>query len=229
MIPSHGVVFFMKIDRDGVRVAAILLGFAVLGAFFSSILTWILISFALFTLYFFRDPERFFMPNLDILLSPADGKVLYVKKIPFSQLQPEVAENFSDKTEYFKISIFMNVFNVHINRAPTSGIVEKINYIQGKFFNASLDKASEFNERCIYGFRASSGEKIVFVQIAGLIARRIRRDVREGAEISQGQRFGLIRYGSRVDVYLPVDKYEVLVVEKQTTIAGETPIARKIS
>ena len=229
MIPSHKVVFFMKIDRDGVRIAAILLGFSVLGAFFSSVLTWILVAFTLFTLYFFRDPDRFFMSNLDILLSPADGKVLYVKKIPFSQLQPEVAENFSDKTEYFKISIFMNVFNVHVNRAPTSGIVEKVNYIQGKFFNASLDKASEFNERCIYGFKTLSGAKIVFVQIAGLIARRIRRDVKEGAEISQGQRFGLIRYGSRVDVYLPVDKYEVLVVEKQTTIAGETQIARKIS
>lgn len=219
----------MKIDRDGVRIAVILLGFSVLGAFFSSILTWILVAFALFTLYFFRDPERFFVPNIDILLSPADGKVLYVKKIPFFQLQPEVAENFSDKTEYFKISIFMNVFNVHVNRAPSGGIVEKINYIQGKFFNASLDKASEFNERCIYGFKTLSGAKIVFVQIAGLIARRIRRDVKEMEEISQGQRFGIIRYGSRVDVYLPVDKYEVLVVEKQTTIAGETPIARKIS
>lgn len=219
----------MKIDRDGILFSLILLGFATISVFFSTILAAIFFAFSLFTLYFFRDPERFFMPNLDILLSPADGKVLYVKKIPFSQLQPEVAENFSEKTEYFKVSIFMNVFNVHVNRAPTRGIIEKINYICGKFFNASLDKASEFNERCVYSMRTFGGEKIVFVQIAGLVARRIRRDVRNGDEILQGQRFGLIRYGSRVDVYFPVDKYEVLVVEKQTTIAGETPISRKIA
>ncbi len=168
--------------------------------------------------FFFRDPERV-TPQIDnVIVSPADGKVQMITKIKGPK------ELGMEKEEYTRVSIFMSVFNVHVNRAPASGTITKTSYIKGKFFNATLDKASKDNERQLLAMKTESGKDIAFVQIAGLVARRILCFAKKGTTYKAGERFGLIRFGSRLDVYLP-EGVEPQVCLGQTMIAGETIIA----
>lgn len=168
---------------------------------------------------FFRDPERVMPVDPQVVVSPADGIVCLLIQTPI----PSVLE--ADATPVWRVSVFMSVLDVHVNRMPAAGTVTKTHYIPGKFFNASLDKASEDNERHLYLMRTENGHMLAFVQIAGLIARRILCLVREGQTLTRGERFGLIRFGSRVDVYLPPG-VEPCVRIGQIMVAGETPIAR---
>ena len=164
----------------------------------------------------FRDPERVVPSEDDIAVSPADGRVIRVepKADPITgEVRP-------------CISIFMNVFNVHVNRSPVAGRVEAIRYFPGKFFNAALDKASTDNERCAYLVRDDGGRSWVMVQVAGLIARRIVCRVEEGDTLARGERYGMIRFGSRVDLYLPPD-YSAVVANGDVVAAGESILARK--
>ena len=169
--------------------------------------------------YFFRDPERVSINDENYLVSPADGLVL---KVEDSDGPKEL--NLENKI-FKKISIFMNVFDCHVNRTPCSGKVTEILYKPGKFFNASLDKASEDNERNYYKISNSSGEDVIVVQIAGLIARRIVSETSENKELKQGEKIGMIRFGSRVDIFF--ENYNPLVKVNQKTIAGETLLAKK--
>lgn len=166
-------------------------------------------------LYFFRNPNRVVPQREGLIVSPADGVVQLIQVV----IPPK--ELGLGNKPLTRVSVFMNVFNVHVNRAPVSGIVETIHYHKGKFFNAELDKASDHNERQLFCVKTDTGQKIGFVQIAGLVARRIRCDIYEGQTVERGQRFGLIRFGSRVDVFLP-QGVAPLVVLGQKTIAGET-------
>ena len=169
--------------------------------------------------YFFRDPERFPINDENYLVSPADGVVLQVKETTGPK------ELDLDNKTYTKVSIFMNVFDCHVNRIPCSGKSSQILYKSGKFFNASLDKASEENERNYYKIKNNDGNDIIVVQIAGLIARRIVTEVDEGMNLKQGDRIGMIRFGSRADLYF--ENYKPLVKIDQKTFAGETLIAKK--
>tara|TARA_B100000795_G_scaffold262596_1_gene240700 strand:- start:3889 stop:4542 length:654 start_codon:yes stop_codon:yes gene_type:complete len=169
-----------------------------------------------FVIWFFRDPERITPDNQNKIVSPADGKICLIDKAQ----PPE--ELLLESKEMLRICIFMNVFNVHVNRSPVKGVIEKITYKAGSFFNASLDKASEKNERNSLIIKTND-KKIIVVQIAGLIARRIIGFIKEGNKIDAGERFGLIRFGSRVDVYLPEGaESDVNVGDKVK--AGETII-----
>jgi phosphatidylserine decarboxylase len=175
----------------------------------------------LFCIFFFRDPVRVTPVNDNLIISPADGVIQNIVQT----LPPKELTNMPQE-EMTRISIFLNIFNVHVNRVPASGRITNSIYHPGKFLNASLDKASEDNERQTISMRTTQGEKeIAFVQIAGLIARRIVCDIREGQEIRAGERFGIIRFGSRVDLYLPLDIVPQVVVG-QTVIGGETILAQ---
>lgn len=193
-------------------VASVLLGIiAEPLAVFGGILT-------LFCIFFFRDPVRL-TPDADhLIISPADGRVVKVEKAsPPAELDME-------EGDFTKISIFLSVFNVHVNRVPASGTISKLHYRPGKFINAAFDKASEDNERQSVRMMTHDGHDVAFVQIAGLIARRIVCDLEEGQKVDAGQRFGIIRFGSRMDVYLP-SSISVSVAEGQTVIGGETVLA----
>lgn len=168
----------------------------------------------LFIAWFFRNPERKIPEDKKVIVSPADGKVLKIDV---------VKENAILKGEYKKISIFMSVFNVHVNRIPYSGRVEAVQYKKGRFFSADLDKASSFNERNSILVKTDDGREILTVQIAGIIARRIVCWIKEGVKINKGERFGLICFGSRLEVFLPVDS-TVLVKVGDRVKGGETPI-----
>ena len=185
----------------------------------SDFLGWIGFILTLWCVYFFRDPERVTPKKTNVLISPADGKIVFsgLSKSP---------ENLSDskQLDLNKVSIFMNVFDVHINRIPISGKVIWLKYVPGTFLNASLDKSSENNERMIVKVEVSKGVFIYVVQIAGLIARRIKCDLTENESVTMGQRYGIIRFGSRVDVYFPKN-FNILVNKGQTSISGETIIA----
>ena len=170
---------------------------------------------SLFTIYFFRDPNRDNQVHEKTVLTPADGKILGIQHLKDSN-------NPLDKPA-IKVSIFMSIFNVHVNRIPTAGRILKIIYNPGKFFSANMDKASEQNENNRIILETSDGREIVFVQIAGLIARRIVCWIKEGVEVQAGQRFGLIRFGSRLDIYLP-DDTKLLIQPKDKVKAGKTII-----
>ncbi len=168
--------------------------------------------------YFFRDPDRVTPTAENLVISPADGVVQSIVKAP---PPPELELGDAPMT---RIAVFMNVFNVHVNRVPMNGTISAKHYRPGKFFNASLDKASEFNERMSLKVKTEAGVEIGFVQIAGLVARRILCYVDTGRAVRAGERFGLIRFGSRVDIYLP-DGVAPKVIEGQISIAGETVLA----
>ena len=169
--------------------------------------------------YFFRDPERTIIDDDNYLVSPADGLVTAIKEV-----KGPIELGLEIKT-FTRVSIFMNVFNCHVNRSPSTGKIEDIFYKPGKFLNASLDKASEENERNYYKIKSkNSGDEIVVVQIAGLIARRIVSQTEKNQEIKQGQRIGMIRFGSRVDLYF--NKRKIMVKVGQDVTAGESLIAR---
>ncbi len=169
--------------------------------------------------YFFRDPERYSINDDDYLVSPADGLVLQVQE------NDGPKELNLENKKFTKVSIFMNVFDCHVNRSPCAGKVAEILYKPGKFLNASLDKASEDNERNYYKITNSKGEDIIVVQIAGLIARRIVTETSENSDLTQGERIGMIRFGSRADLYF--ENYKPLVKVNQKTIAGESLIAKR--
>jgi len=209
---------FPKIHKEGYKFLAIsiLASFVIL--FFSKTLGLIFILITVWIYYFFRDPERFSINDDSFLVSPADGLITDISE----RSGPE--ELRLENITYTKISVFMNVFNCHVNRIPTSGKIEEIYYKPGKFLNASLDKASEENERNYYKIKSSkSNEEIIIVQIAGLIARRIVCEVEQGQELKQGERIGMIRFGSRVDIYFKNKK--VLAKLGQNVVAGESLIA----
>lgn len=172
--------------------------------------------------WFFRDPERSVPAERGAVVSAADGVVCFVG--PGSP-PPELQVDPGDASGMTRVSVFMNVFNVHVNRSPLAGRVERVAYRPGRFFNASFDKASEHNERLGLSLRLPDGRLMVVVQIAGLVARRIVCRAREGAALAKGQRFGMIRFGSRVDVYLPRG-VEPLVARGQKAVAGVTVLAR---
>ena len=209
---------YFGIHREGWKFFIFFSFFSLFSLLFSSFFFFIFIFLSVFTLWFFRDPERYFESQDNQLLSAADGKIVFI-----GEAKPPKETNISYTMK--KISIFMNVFNVHINRSPIKGKIEKIIYKNGKFFNASFDKASEHNER--NSFIINNGEdKIVVVQIAGLIARRILSFISEGYKIDKGDRIGLIRFGSRVDIYLP-PSYEIKVNQNDIVVAGKTIIAER--
>ncbi len=181
-------------------------------------LGWLGVGLTIWCYYFFRDPDRQTPVREGLLVSPADGVI--------SLIEPAVppAELDMGDQPLTRVSVFMNVFNCHVNRAPIAGRVAKISYRPGKFLNASLDKASVDNERNSMALELADGRKIAVVQIAGLVARRILCEVKEGQALQTGERFGMIRFGSRVDVYLP-EGVEPLVALGQTMISAETVIA----
>ncbi|MBE9546369.1 MAG: phosphatidylserine decarboxylase family protein [Proteobacteria bacterium] len=168
----------------------------------------------LFVTWFFRNPERKTPEDENVVVSPADGRILKIE---------EVMENAILKGKFKKISIFMNVFNVHVNRIPYSGRVDVIQYREGKFFSANLDKASSLNERNSVLIKTDDGREILTIQIAGIIARRIVCWIKEGIKIERGRRFGLIRFGSRLEVFLPIDS-TISVKVGDRVKGGETPI-----
>ncbi|MCP4937350.1 MAG: phosphatidylserine decarboxylase [bacterium] len=210
--------FFVPIHPDGHKFVAIAAIVAVLGFLLSNVLGLLLFIIVAYVAYFFRDPERIVPQQAGLIIAAADGRVSMIEEIS----PPEELGLGPDMR--LKVSIFLSVFDVHINRAPVSGeIIEKI-YTPGLFLNAELDKASEDNERSSLIIETIDGKKIAVVAIAGLIARRIIGFVEKGQRIGVGERFGLIRFGSRVDVYLPQDTIPLVAVG-QTAIGGETVIA----
>ena len=209
---------FPKIHKEGYKFLAISIIITFVVLFFSKLIGFILIIITVWVYYFFRDPERYPINDESYLVSPADGLITDVSE----RSGPE--ELRLENTTYTKVSIFMNVFNCHVNRVPTSGKIEEIYYKPGKFLNASLDKASEENERNYFKVKCNkNNEEIVIVQIAGLIARRIVCEVEQGQELKQGDRIGMIRFGSRVDLYFKNKK--VLAKLGQNVVAGESLIA----
>ena len=210
---------FPKIHKEGHKFLAISILITFFALFISKGLGLFLIIITIWVYYFFRDPDRVSINDNRFLVSPADGLITYISEVSGP---PEL--NLENKS-YTKVSIFMNVFDCHVNRTPTSGTIEDIFYKPGKFLNASLDKASEENERCFYKLKTLDGDKIVIVQIAGLIARRIVTDIAKNQNLLQGDRIGMIRFGSRVDVYFK--GMNLLVKEGQNISAGESLIAKK--
>ena len=213
-------ILFPKLHKDGYRFLAIAAVTTFILLLISNFLGLISFILTIWVYYFFRDPERFPINDENYLLSPADGTVSQI-------IETNGPSELGLENKIFtRISIFMNVFNCHVNRIPFSGKITQIFYKPGKYINASLDKASEENERNYVKMLSSNGDKLILVQIAGLIARRIVCEIKENDEIKQGDKFGIIRFGSRVDLYF--ENYKILVREKQKTIAGETIIAKKI-
>ena len=210
---------FPKIHKEGYKFIIIFVFITLILYFINGFLGFIGLVLSIWCYYFFRDPERISINDDNFLTSPADGLVLQVTETNGPK------ELGLEEKKFKKISIFMNVFDCHVNRSPCEGIVEEILYKPGKFINASFDKASEDNERNYYSIKNNSGENIIVVQIAGLIARRIVVEASKDTKLDQGSRIGMIRFGSRADFYF--ENYEPLVKVNQKTIAGETLIAKK--
>ena len=208
---------FPKIHKEGYKFLAISIIATFVILFFSKILGVLFIAITIWVYYFFRDPERYSINNDSYLVSPADGLITNISE----KSGPE--ELRLENTSFTRISVFMNVFNCHVNRVPSSGKIEEIFYKPGKFLNASLDKASEENERNYFKIRLANGEEIIIVQIAGLIARRIVCEVEQGQSLKQGERIGMIRFGSRVDIYFKNKK--ILAKLGQNVVAGESLLA----
>lgn len=211
--------FIKPMHPEGVKFVAAFALVSVVLFLLSSVLGWIGVGLTVWCYYFFRDPERITPNRKGLIVSPADGIVSLIEPaVPPSELgMPDTALT--------RVSVFMSVFNCHINRTPVAGEVKTVAYRAGKFFNASLDKASSDNERNSLCIKLEDGRELAVVQIAGLVARRIVCFTKPGAKLATGERFGLIRFGSRLDVYLP-DGVIPQVSIGQTMIAGETVIAQ---
>lgn len=220
----HKIVKRICMKKESVGIAKE--GYPIIGLFTVSALTFamfqcyvmafVFLVLLWFSVFFFRDPERVVPSDEGIAVSPADGKIIRIQK----KEDPITGE---EKT---CISIFMNVFSVHVNRSPVQGVIQKIKYFPGKFINAAYDKASTDNERCAYLVKDEKGDEWTFVQISGLIARRIVCRADEGDELKRGERFGLIRFGSRVDVYVP-EGYESSVRIGEQVFAGQSVLVKK--
>ena len=210
---------FPRIHDEGYKFVAIFSIVTIVLYFIHGFLGFVSLVLTIWCYYFFRDPERISIGDDSYLTSPADGEVVQVLETKGPK------ELGLENRNFRKVSIFMNVFDCHVNRSPCSGKVAEVLYKPGKFINASLDKASEDNERNYYKIKNPQGEDIIVVQIAGLIARRIVTEISVNDELQQGSKIGMIRFGSRADLYF--ENYEPLVKVNQKTIAGETLIAKK--
>ena len=210
---------FPKIHKEGYRFLAIAVIITFVCLLFSKSLGLITILLTVWVYYFFRDPDRVSLQDNSFLVSPADGLISNIIEVDGP---PELS---LESKRFTKVSIFMNVFNCHVNRTPVSAHVEEILYKPGKFLNASLDKSSEENERNYYRLKTKEGDDIIIVQIAGLIARRIVCEVEKDQSLAQGERIGMIRFGSRVDIYFSDRK--LLAKQGQNVVAGESLIAVK--
>jgi phosphatidylserine decarboxylase len=210
---------FPKLHSEGYKFIVIASVITIIFYNFSSFLGLIGLVLTIWVYYFFRDPERVIIEDDNYLVSPADGEVIKVEEVDGPK------ELGLENKKFNKISIFMNVFDCHVNRTPCKGKIEEILYKPGKFLNASFDKASEDNERNYYKIKDVHGNDIVVVQIAGLIARRIVCESNKDQNLSQGERIGMIRFGSRADVYY--ENYQPLVKIGQLAISGETLLAKK--
>ena len=210
---------FPKIHAEGYKFLVIFIVATLVLYFIHGFLGFVGLVLSIWVYYFFRDPDRISIDDDNYLTSPADGLVLKVDETDGPK------ELGLEGRKFTKISIFMNIFDCHVNRSPCSGKISQIVYKAGKFFNASLDKASDENERNYYRIQNTSGEEVIVVQIAGLIARRIVTETSENQNIKQGERIGMIRFGSRADVYF--ENYKPLVKVNQKMIAGETLLAKK--
>ena len=210
---------FPKLHSEGYKFIVIAAVITIILYNFSSFLGLIGLVLTIWVYYFFRDPERVIIEDDNYLVSPADGEVIKVEEVDGPK------ELGLENKKFNKISIFMNVFDCHVNRTPCKGKIEEILYKPGKFLNASFDKASEDNERNYYKIKDVHGNDIIVVQIAGLIARRIVCESNKDQDLSQGERIGMIRFGSRADVYY--ENYQPLVKIGQLAISGETLLAKK--
>ena len=210
---------FPKLHSEGYKFLVIAVVLTIIFYSFSNFLGLVGLVLTIWVYYFFRDPERVIIEDDNFLVSPADGEVIKVEEVNGPK------ELGLENKKFKKISIFMNVFDCHVNRTPCAGLVEEILYKPGKFLNASLDKASEDNERNYYKIKDPHGNEIVIVQIAGLIARRIVCETNKNQDLKQGERIGMIRFGSRADVYY--ENYKPLVKIGQRSISGETLLAKK--
>jgi len=210
---------FPKIHAEGYKFLVIAGIITIVFYIFSNFLGLIGLVLTIWVYYFFRDPERVIIDDDNYLVSPADGEVIKVEEVDGPK------ELGLENKKFNKISVFMNVFDCHVNRTPCAGKIEEILYKPGKFVNASLDKASEDNERNYFKIKDPHNNDIVVVQIAGLVARRIVCESNKDQELKQGDRIGMIRFGSRADIYY--ENYEPLVKVGQKAISGETLIAKK--
>ena len=211
---------FPKVHPEGYKFLIISLIITLILLSISSFFGFIFIFVTIWVYYFFRDPERIVIEDSNYLVSPADGRISSISEVKGP------IELGLDNEQFTKVSIFMNVFDCHVNRSPSNGEIEEIFYKPGKFLNASLDKASEENERNYFKIKGvETSENIVVVQIAGLIARRIVTQVQKSQKVKQGERLGMIRFGSRVDIYF--SQRNTMVKVGQNVIAGESLIARK--
>ena len=210
---------FPKLHSEGYKFLVIAVVLTIIFYSFSNFLGLVGLVLTIWVYYFFRDPERVIIEDDNYLVSPADGEVIKVEEVNGPK------ELGLENKKFNKISIFMNVFDCHVNRTPCAGSVEEILYKPGKFLNASLDKASEDNERNYYKIKDPHGNEIVIVQIAGLIARRIVCETNKNQDLKQGERIGMIRFGSRADIYY--ENYKPLVKIGQRSISGETLLAKK--
>lgn len=215
---------FPEVHPEGRKYVLIAAIIALLSLFFWDFITWPLIGLTIWVAAFFRDPVRVTPQGEGLIVSPADGLVTMIERV---ELPRELAgaHGLGDQP-MVRVSVFMSVFDVHINRTPISGTIRHVIYVAGKFLNADLDKASEENERQYFIVEGKDGLRVGFTQIAGLVARRILSFVKAGDMVVAGQRIGLIRFGSRVDVFLP-EGYAPQVALGQRAIAGETVLARK--
>ena len=210
---------FPKIHAEGYKFLVIFGIVTLVIYFIRSFLGLVGFVLTIWCYYFFRDPERQPINDENYLVSPADGEVIKVEEVNGPK------ELGLENKKMTKISVFMNVFDCHVNRSPCKGLISEIKYIPGKFINASLDKASEDNERCYYKIKNSFDEEIIVVQIAGLIARRIVTECSKDDQLDQGSRIGMIRFGSRADIYF--ENYKPLVKLEQKSLAGETLLAKR--
>ena len=210
---------FPKIHSEGYKFIVIAVVLTIILYNLSNFFGLVGLVITIWVYYFFRDPERVIIEDDNYLVSPADGEVIKVEEVNGPK------ELGLENKKFNKISIFMNVFDCHVNRTPCAGLVEEILYKPGKFLNASLDKASEDNERNYYKIKDPHGNEIVIVQIAGLIARRIVCETNKNQDLKQGERIGMIRFGSRADVYY--ENYKPLVKIGQKAISGETLLAKR--
>ena len=212
-------IIFPPLHREGYRMLAIAVIITMLLILINKILGVIGFVLTVWVYYFFRDPERYPINDDSFLVSPADGVISLIVNVRGPK------ELNMENKEFQRVSVFMNVFDCHVNRVPLSGKIDEIFYKPGKFFDASLDKASEDNERNLIKYSNKTGKTFAIVQIAGLVARRIVCEVKEGQNLNQGERIGIIRFGSRVDLYFDND-YKLLAKQGQTVVAGESLLAK---